>query len=29
LESLVLTRAVKWHAEQRVFQNGHRTVVLK
>lgn len=29
LESLVLTRAVKWHAEQRVFRNGHRTVVLK
>lgn len=29
LESLVLMRAVKRHAEQRVFQNGHRTVVLK
>jgi formyltetrahydrofolate deformylase len=29
LESLVLTRSVGWHAEQRVFRNGHRTVVLK
>lgn len=29
LESLVLTRAVKWHAERRVFQNGSRTVVLR
>jgi formyltetrahydrofolate deformylase len=29
LETLVLNRAVKWYAEHRVFQNGHRTVVLK
>lgn len=29
LESVVLTRAVKWHAERRVFQNGGRTVVLR
>jgi formyltetrahydrofolate deformylase len=29
LESVVLTRAVKWHAEQRVFQNGTKTVVLR
>jgi formyltetrahydrofolate deformylase len=29
LESVVLHRAVKWHAEQRVFRNGAKTVVLK
>jgi len=29
LESLVLNRAVRWHAERRVFQNDGRTVVLK
>jgi formyltetrahydrofolate deformylase len=29
LESLVLNRAVHWHAEWRVFQNGRRTVVLR
>jgi len=29
LESVVLNRAVKWHAERRVFANGNKTVVLK
>jgi formyltetrahydrofolate deformylase len=29
VESVVLTRAVRWHAEHRVFENGHRTVVLR
>jgi formyltetrahydrofolate deformylase len=29
LESVVLNRAVKWHAERRVFANGSKTVVLK
>jgi formyltetrahydrofolate deformylase len=29
VESLVLSRAVKWHAEQRVLLNGHRTVVFR
>jgi formyltetrahydrofolate deformylase len=29
LESVVLNRAVKWHAEQRVFMNGNKTVVLR
>jgi len=29
LESVVLNRAVKWHAERRVFVNDGRTVVLK
>jgi formyltetrahydrofolate deformylase len=29
LESVVLNRAVKWHAERRVFVNGSKTVVLK
>jgi formyltetrahydrofolate hydrolase len=29
LESVVLNRAVKLHAERRVFRNGRRTVVLK
>jgi formyltetrahydrofolate deformylase len=28
-ESQVLARAVKWHSEHRVLQNGHRTVVFK
>jgi len=27
VESVVLARAVKWHAEHRVLLNGHRTVV--
>jgi formyltetrahydrofolate deformylase len=29
LESVTLNRAVKWHAERRVFQNGNKTVVLR
>ena len=29
IESKVLNRAVKWHAEHRVFRNGNRTVVLR
>ena len=29
VESVVLNRAVRWHAEHRVFENGHRTVVLR
>jgi formyltetrahydrofolate deformylase len=29
VESVVLNRAVRWHAEHRVFENGKRTVVLK
>jgi formyltetrahydrofolate hydrolase len=29
LESGVLNRAIKWHAERRVFRNGSKTVVLK
>jgi formyltetrahydrofolate deformylase len=29
LEAIVLNRALKWHAERRVFQNGNRTVVLR
>lgn len=29
LESVVLNRAVKWHAERRVFRNGSKTVVLR
>jgi formyltetrahydrofolate hydrolase len=28
-ETVVLNRAIKWHAERRVFCNGGRTVVLK
>jgi len=28
VESIVLNRAVRWHAEHRVFDNGSRTVVL-
>lgn len=29
LESLVLNRAIKWHAERRVFRNINKTVVLR
>ena len=29
LESVVLNRAIKWHAERRVFRNGKKTVVLR
>jgi formyltetrahydrofolate deformylase len=29
LESIVLNRAIRWHAEHRVFENGSKTVVLK
>lgn len=29
VESVVLNRAVRWHAEHRVFGNGARTVVLR
>ena len=29
LESMVLNRAIKWHAERRVIRNGNKTVVLK
>lgn len=29
LESLVLNRAVRWHAEHRVFITGNRTVILR
>jgi formyltetrahydrofolate deformylase len=29
LEAMVLNRAVKWHAEHRVFRNGNKTVILK
>ncbi|MBK7249798.1 MAG: formyltetrahydrofolate deformylase [Gammaproteobacteria bacterium] len=29
LESLVLLRAIRWHAEHRVFRNGTKTVVLR
>jgi formyltetrahydrofolate deformylase len=29
LESVVLNRAVKWHAERRLFVNGGKTVVLR
>ena len=28
-ESLVLSRAVKWHSEHRVLINGHKTVIFK
>jgi formyltetrahydrofolate hydrolase len=24
-----LNRAIKWHAERRVFRNGNKTVVLR
>jgi formyltetrahydrofolate deformylase len=29
LETVVLNRAIKWHAERRVFRNDRKTVVLK
>ncbi len=29
VESLVLSRAVKWHVERRVIVNGHSTVVFR
>ena len=29
IESVVLNRAVRWHAERRVFLHGNRTVVLR
>ncbi len=29
VESQVLSRAVRWHAETRVLVNGHRTVVFR
>jgi formyltetrahydrofolate deformylase len=29
LESVVLTRAIRWHAERRVVPNGNKTVVLR
>jgi formyltetrahydrofolate deformylase len=29
LESIVLNRALQWHADRRVFRNGRKTVVLK
>lgn len=29
VESLVLSRAVRWHSETRVMLNGHKTVVLR
>jgi formyltetrahydrofolate deformylase len=29
LESVVLARAVRWHAEWRVFRNGSKTVILR
>ena len=29
VESVVLARAVQWHAERRVLLNGHRTVVFR
>ena len=28
IESIVLARAVRWHAEKRVLLNGNKTVVL-
>jgi len=29
IESVVLYRAVRWHAERRILLNGHRTVVFR
>jgi formyltetrahydrofolate deformylase len=29
LETIVLNRALQWHAERRVFRNGNKTVVLR
>jgi formyltetrahydrofolate deformylase len=28
IEASVLSRAVRWYAEHRIFQNGNKTVVL-
>ena len=29
LETVALNRAIKWHAERRLFRNGRKTVVLR
>jgi formyltetrahydrofolate deformylase len=29
IESVVLNRAVQWHAEHRIFEFGNRTVILR
>jgi formyltetrahydrofolate deformylase len=29
IESVVLNRAVRWHAEHRILDNGNKTVVFK
>jgi len=29
IETVVLNRAIKWHAERRIFRNAAKTVVLK
>ena len=29
VESTVLNRAIRWHAEHRVFENGNRTIILR
>ena len=29
VESTVLNRAVRWHAQHRVFENGNRTIILR
>jgi formyltetrahydrofolate deformylase len=29
VESTVLARAIRWHAEHRVFENGNRTIILR
>ena len=29
VESSVLNRAVRWHAEHRVFENGNRAILLR
>jgi len=29
VESVVLARAVKWHAERRILVNGNKTVVFR
>ena len=29
VESTVLARAIRWHAEHRVFENGKRTIILR
>jgi len=28
IEASVLSRAVRWHAEHRIFLNGNKTVVI-